>query len=144
VEVNPVQKVVAYITQVHKLLIFRHTKHPEVGIQVPAGTIEGGETPAEAVLREAEEETGLSDLSIEAYLGEQFLDLSPFGRDEVVRRHFYLLVLTSAAPACWRHFEMNPSEGNSVPVEFEFYWVKHPNETPKLSGELGAFLGQLE
>jgi 8-oxo-dGTP pyrophosphatase MutT (NUDIX family) len=44
-------------------------EHPNAGIQVPAGTVEAGETVSEAVLREAAEETGLAPLSISRYLG---------------------------------------------------------------------------
>jgi 8-oxo-dGTP pyrophosphatase MutT (NUDIX family) len=44
-------------------------EHPYAGIQIPAGTVEVGETPAQAVMREAQEETGLKHLSIRRYLG---------------------------------------------------------------------------
>jgi len=44
-------------------------EHPNAGIQIPAGTVEPGETPAQAVMREAREETGLDHLSIRRYLG---------------------------------------------------------------------------
>ena len=64
-----VHKVAAYITCNHQLLVFSHTDFPEAGIQVPAGTVGEGESFDEAVLREAYEETGLPDLSIESYLG---------------------------------------------------------------------------
>jgi 8-oxo-dGTP pyrophosphatase MutT (NUDIX family) len=67
---EPVQKVTAFITRESRggtdLLLF---KHPYAGIQIPAGTAEDDETPAEAVLREAAEETGLTDLSIRQFLG---------------------------------------------------------------------------
>ena len=53
-------KVFAYITNRQWLLLFTHLNAPEAGIQVPAGTIEAGESPEEAVLREVFEETGLS------------------------------------------------------------------------------------
>ncbi|MBU1880260.1 MAG: NUDIX domain-containing protein, partial [Chloroflexi bacterium] len=53
-----------------ELLLFQH---PYAGVQVPAGTVEDGETPAQAALREAAEETGLalSDLSTGRYLGSE-------------------------------------------------------------------------
>lgn len=143
-ETDNVQKVVAYITQGTKLLVFRHTEHPEAGIQVPTGTISAGETPEEAVLRESEEETGLINLKIQAYLGEQMYDLAPFGRDEVVKRYFYHLTYNAAAPLKWRHYEMTPSEGSKEPIEFELYWVEYPNDVPELSGNLDVFLGQLD
>lgn len=45
------RKAFAYITQGNSLLIFEHEDAPEAGIQVPAGSIEAGETPEEAALR---------------------------------------------------------------------------------------------
>jgi len=48
-----IQKVLAYVTWGDKLLVFSHPDFPEAGIQVPAGTIEPGEEPEAAVLREA-------------------------------------------------------------------------------------------
>jgi 8-oxo-dGTP pyrophosphatase MutT (NUDIX family) len=65
-----VEKVTAFITrpsdQGHDLLLF---EHPNAGVQIPAGTVEEGETPEEAVLREASEETGLASLSVRRSLG---------------------------------------------------------------------------
>jgi 8-oxo-dGTP pyrophosphatase MutT (NUDIX family) len=77
------EKVVAYITQGDKLLVFSHPHHPGAGIQVPAGTIKAGEAPEEAVLREAYEETGLDKLKLRAFLGMREYDLA------------------NAASACW-------------------------------------------
>ncbi len=50
-----------------ELLLF---EHPHAGIQIPAGTMEPGEPPAQAALREANEETGLAELTISRFLGE--------------------------------------------------------------------------
>jgi 8-oxo-dGTP pyrophosphatase MutT (NUDIX family) len=65
-----VRKVTAFITQrrcgTDHLLLFRH---PTAGIQIPAGTVEDGESPEAAALREAREETGLQNVHIERYLG---------------------------------------------------------------------------
>lgn len=65
-----IEKVAAFITRETKagleLLLF---KHPYAYNQLPAGTVEAGETPETAVLREAFEETGLGPLSIREYLG---------------------------------------------------------------------------
>ena len=56
-----VGKVAAFITRdtpaERQLLVFRH---PDAGIQLPAGTIEVDETPEAALLREVREETGLA------------------------------------------------------------------------------------
>jgi 8-oxo-dGTP pyrophosphatase MutT (NUDIX family) len=62
-----IDKVTAFITRDGRdLLLFQH---PHAGVQIPAGTVEDGETPAQAVKREANEETGLTALSIRRYLG---------------------------------------------------------------------------
>jgi 8-oxo-dGTP diphosphatase len=138
-----IRKVVAYITQEDKLLVFSHPHHPEAGIQVPAGTVEEDESPREAVLREAREETGLDDLEIQSYLGVREHDLSAYGRSEVGRQHFFHLVFRGEAPARWRHYEMHPSEGSAEPIEFELFWVKFPEGVPELAGGQGALLSKL-
>ena len=65
-----VQKVTAFIVResggVKELLVF---KHPTAGIQIPAGTVEDGESLETAVKREVYEETGLQFVEIENYLG---------------------------------------------------------------------------
>ena len=66
------EKVLCYIVRAGRLLVFRHVDHSweEVGVQVPAGSIRPGETPEEAALREAQEETGLEHFTIVRKLGE--------------------------------------------------------------------------
>ena len=58
-------KVTAFITRAtsteRELLVFLH---PTAGLQLPAGTVEAGETPEAAVIRETAEETGLHSVSI--------------------------------------------------------------------------------
>lgn len=65
-----VAKVTAFITREwggeRQLLLF---EHPNAGVQIPAGTVEAGESPEQAVLREAAEETGLTGFSVLRYLG---------------------------------------------------------------------------
>ncbi len=58
------ERVLAYITQGDRLLVFRHTRSPEADIQVPGGTVEAGEAPEAAALREAREESGLAVLHL--------------------------------------------------------------------------------
>lgn len=64
------EKVVAFITRPTpgggELLLFRH---PYAGIQIPGGTVEEGESPAEAALREAREESGITQFGPPVYLG---------------------------------------------------------------------------
>lgn len=65
------RKVFAYITSGNRLLVFWHPDAPEAGTQVPAGTVEPGERPEAAVLREAFEETSLPGLELAGLLGER-------------------------------------------------------------------------
>lgn len=90
-----VEKVVAYI---------EHTAHPgriaafvhvedhdplfESGLQVPAGTVEAGESAAAAAVREAHEESGLSGIQLVGHLGED--NVSWPGRSRQRRQFFHL------------------------------------------------------
>lgn len=73
------EKVVCYVTHQDRLLVFTHLDVPltVAGVQVPAGTIEPGETPRQAALREVREETGLTDLIVEDVLATDHLDVPP-------------------------------------------------------------------
>ena len=138
------QKVLAYIIQDDRLLVFRHTQFPEAGIQVPGGTVEQGEALDQAVLREAAEETGLESLRLVTCLGSQDYDLAEFGLDSGwMRRHFYHLALGGEAPETWLSYEWQPSDGSPAPIEFEFFWVRLPDEVPELAGDQGAMLKSL-
>lgn len=114
-------KALAYITCDDHLLVFAHVNQPEAGIQVPGGTVDPGESPAQTVLREAREETGLSNLTLVSPLGTVDYDMSPFGRNETHTRHFFHLTTNHRAADRWRHYET--SGGKSHPKLFELYWA---------------------
>src|SRR5262245_34921836 len=95
------QKAFAYITQKNRLLVFEHPRAPEAGIQVPAGTIEPGEPPEIAVMREAREETGLSGLRLHKFLGTAERDMSDFGIAQIHQRHFFQLICEVETPLTW-------------------------------------------
>ena len=137
-----VEKVVAYVTRDKHLLVFRHV-HSDAGIQVPAGTLEPGESPDDGVLREAREETGLDCLEVRRFLGTRDYDMSHYGLAELHRRYYYHLECTGDAPSVWRHFESDPSGGNSEGIEFELSWVMLPDEVPELAVAQGDFLAEL-
>lgn len=64
------RKVTVFITRNNngqkELLLF---KHPNAGIQIPAGTIEENELPEDAAIREVWEETGLEKFGSINYIG---------------------------------------------------------------------------
>lgn len=44
-------------------------EHPYAGVQLPGGTVNVGEDPQQAVLREVQEETGLSQVKVKTLIG---------------------------------------------------------------------------
>ncbi len=137
-------KVFAYITNRQCLLLFRHVYAPEAGIQVPAGTIDAGESPEEAVLREAFEETGLQGLTLDCFLGEQERDMVDFVPDEINHRYFYHLRCAGNPPDSWQHEELNPSTGpEPMPLIFEFFWASLPHEIPPLVADHNRMIPEL-
>ena len=138
-----VEKVVAYVTRDNYLLVFRHVDF-DAGIQVPAGTLEPGESACDGVLREAHEETGLDGLEVRRFLGVRDYDMSCYGLAELHRRYYFHLEHRGDAPSVWRHFESHPSGCSSKRIEFELYWVGLPDQMPELAGFQGDVLGELD
>jgi 8-oxo-dGTP pyrophosphatase MutT (NUDIX family) len=144
----PIRKAFAYITHRaaagERLLIFSHPRSPAAGLQVPAGTVEDGETPEAAALREAEEETGLEGLVLVAFLGERTVAVR--GRAEVHHRFFFHLRYEGEPPAVWRRTEDFPSGRGALPKVrplFELFWVPLPDGVPELSAGHDALLPRL-
>jgi 8-oxo-dGTP diphosphatase len=135
-----VHKVVAYVVAADKLLVLVHPHHPDAGLQVPAGTIEAGESTDVAVLRELTEETGLVGFGIPEYLGEASFDMTAFGRREIHHRHFFRVSFNGSTPPRWRHTET--SGGRAQSELFELFWVSLSSQ-PDLIAEQGAFLHAL-
>jgi len=135
------EKVLCYIVRDGKLLVFRHTDYTyeEVGIQVPAGSVRNGETPEDAALREAREETGLNQFKIVRKLGETEYDISPY-RFEIQKRHVFHLELQESTPERW--FSQEDHDGEQTATRFECFWI--PLEAAHIlqSGQ-GALLGHL-
>ncbi|WP_460799192.1 NUDIX hydrolase [Microbacterium sp. GXF0217] len=110
-----VRKVVAYVVHDGDLLVFTHDDVPldVAGVQVPAGSIEPGEEPGVAVVREALEETGVAtrvirDLGVEVY------DVWP-SKPELHERHFFQLApVEHSVPERWSAGEEDPSGGGQT------------------------------
>ena len=136
------RKVLAYITSNNRLLVFSHPHHPEAGIQVPAGTLGDDETPERAVMREALEETGLTELTLDCLLGEQIRDMADCNLDQIHHRYFFHLRCIGNPPATWRHIEEFPDDKSGEHI-FEFFWARLPDRVPELTGEHGKMIPKL-
>ncbi|GIF22278.1 8-oxo-dGTP pyrophosphatase MutT (NUDIX family) [Actinoplanes tereljensis] len=137
------QKVVAYVVRDGRLLVFLHADDAgfdQSGLQVPAGTVEDGELPEVAVLREAAEETGLDGFRVERYLGASEFDMRPYA-DAIHVRHFYHLSIDSPqVPQRW--FSEERGDGDRPPIRFECYWLPLAQGHVLAAGQ-SALLGRL-
>ena len=128
-----IPKVLAYILQNNRILIFRHRDYPHAGMQIPAGTVDPGENPEEAVLREVEEESGLTDLHVEEKLG-----MFPYFHDykkEWHERHVFILRSKKPLPECWTHTVSNGSEDKGVVLEYFWLPITHIHVLAVSQGE---------
>lgn len=133
-----VDKVCAYITHGDDLLVFEQPDFPEAGIQVPGGSVEAHERPADAVMRGAYEETGLPGLSLVRFLGMRDV---PAENGVIHRRHFFHLVAADRRIDTWDHLEERPASGGP-PIRFRLRWAPRAPSPPLVAG-LDALLGQL-
>jgi 8-oxo-dGTP pyrophosphatase MutT (NUDIX family) len=134
-------KALCYVVRDGRLLVLRHLdySYEEVGMQVPAGTIEPGEDPASAALREAREETGLTRFTVVRKLGVVDYDITPY-RAEIQRRHVFQLALHQDTPHRWTSHEDH--DGTGQPIRFECFWIPLEHGHVLQSGQ-GALLSRL-
>jgi 8-oxo-dGTP pyrophosphatase MutT (NUDIX family) len=137
-----VEKVVCYVVHDNHLLVFTHDNQPMTvtGVQVPAGSIAPGESPAEAAIRELLEETGRHGQVLRR-LGTQSYDLRP-ARDEVAIRHYFEMTVSSADVAeRWAGGENDSSSGGNAET-WTCWWLplKHAHV---LAAGFGGLLGSM-
>lgn len=135
------QRVFTYITRKDQLLILEYVDGRYLEPQIPGGTVKVGELPAEAALREAHEETGLTALHLVKCLGCFERDLTDIGRNERIIAWFFHLCTEESTPQAWRHFECDSSDGLG-PIEFIVSWAPL-NNLPRLGGIDEAMLAEL-
>lgn len=138
--VDPIVKVITYITCEGHLLVFRQPDFPAQGVQVPGGSVEPGESLEDAALREAREETGLDELTVSARLGaahyELKVDVGP-----PHQRHFFHLIYGGTRREPWRYLEPRPAAAPPA-VTRELWW--QPLADVSLDWEMHALLGTLK
>jgi 8-oxo-dGTP pyrophosphatase MutT (NUDIX family) len=130
-------KALAYITRRDQtntyLLVFDHRDFPEAGTQVPAGTVETGESPETAVLREIKEESGLDLQQVRLI---RKLATAEFMPSETVR-HIFHLIASEELPAEWTHVVR--STGDDDGLGFVYRWIRLPAQVD-LAGGQGEWL----
>ncbi len=131
-------KVMDYISRMQvdypELLVFDHVGSPEAGIQIPTGTVEDREFPFQAVLREALEESGLSNFSQDIFLGSHFYWYS--SPKNLIQRYAYLL-LSQEPRNEW--VQTVAGEGEDAQMEFKIYWIPL-DEALGLQSDFGTYL----
>ena len=121
------EKAVCHVIRGSELLVFDHVPD-DSGVQVPAGGVEPGETPAEAASREVREETGRDGFGPPRYLGSAVWINVEHAKREM--RHFFQLVAAPDLPATWDH--------HADEHLFRFRWTALGN--PELDWNLETFL----
>lgn len=137
------QKVTCYITRQQgdrlQLLVFDHMDFPEAGTQVPGGSIDPGESPEQAALREALEESGLEGLRVVRYVGVFPWYWAETGQHH--NRHVFHLTADRPLPDHWVHVVSDGDEDKGL--RFAYHWSDVDGAAPKLYGVSGLYLGWL-
>ncbi|MGV4965175.1 NUDIX hydrolase [Priestia aryabhattai] len=135
-------KVMAYITRFNEpyteLLVYKHKDYREAGVQVPAGTVEQGETIEEALYREVKEESGLMEFLSVTKLTTYVYHHE--GKSQYHERHVFHLAVQEETAERWEH-EVN-SEGEDAGLIFFYYWVPI-QAVPKLAVNQDDCINQL-
>lgn len=116
-------KVLALITreragQTH-VLVFDHRDFPGAGTQIPAGTVEAGETLEDALWREIHEEAGLTtdQLTLTGLLASH---AHPEWGEAGIWEHIYHLAAVQV-PEAWSHTVQG--DGEDIGYVFNYYWL---------------------
>jgi len=124
-DVTYVEKACAYITRDgSEVLVFRGPGHE--GFQIPKGTVEPGETPREAMYREAVEESGLATFERVDHLVTDVWTRRESPPKRYVR-HFYHAPVHEPRDS-WTHTVTG--EGAERGAAFEFSWLDLQADAP--------------
>ncbi|WP_289035254.1 NUDIX domain-containing protein [uncultured Roseibium sp.] len=127
-------KAYVYLTCGNRLLVFDEPDTPELGLQVPGGTIDPGESYLIGARREFIEETGLTLDTAFEHFADQDLPFETMTADGGVQaplnrplkgrhlRKLYHARIDTAPKEKWEHFEMSPSNGGP-PIRFRLFWL---------------------
>ena len=121
-----------------QLLVHEHRDVPEAGVQVPAGTVEPGENPADAAARELFEESGLrlpAGRSLE--LIREYRWFNPHA-GTWHRRHVFVADLDEPRDR-WEHVVTGAGEDRDM--LFCYRWLDLADAEHGLCGDQGGSIG---
>ncbi|WP_233163258.1 NUDIX domain-containing protein [Glycomyces salinus] len=117
-----------------EVLVMLHLDAPEAGTQIPGGGAHPRETPGEAAIREAVEETGVRGLNFGEVMG-NLLFLEP----ELVQGHqvtTYSWLATRDDRDAWDHVVSSEDGDNGIRMHCEF----RPARAAGIDWEMDCFL----
>ena len=128
------QRAVCYVTRgSDQVLVFEHDEAAnDSGVQLPAGGLERGETPAQAAAREAFEETGLLLHALPRHLGSCVWSRPGVGAKQVW--HYFQLTAPASTPDAWAHAVTGGEEDTGLLFHLRFA----PLAAPGLTASLGS------
>lgn len=134
-------KVFAYITRmsggIRQILVYNNRHFPDLGTQVPGGTVEPGEKEEETLYREIEEESGLVHLRFVGKLG-RTIYRKPLRKETW---HFFQVESLESPNQQWVH-RVN-SFGKDDGHVYEFRWISVAEAQKILVKGQADFLQQL-
>lgn len=139
-------KAIAYVTReasdgLRELLVFDHRDYPEAGLQVPAGTVDAGETPEVAVMREVVEESGLEGCVLIRKLA--VYDWSNPETGVINERHVFHLAAPPGTAEAWTWVETDGGRISELEgYVFLFRWIPLDGNFV-LAGDQGDYLHAL-
>jgi putative (di)nucleoside polyphosphate hydrolase len=111
----PRQKSFSYVIRASQagpeLLVF--DSREEAGLEVPKGSVEPGETPVQAAMREVFEESGLGNLTLIRELGRTMW------QDE--EQHFFLFKASEPLPDRFEH--VVTGQGGDQGMRYQYRWI---------------------
>lgn len=138
------RKALAFITRRNhdgemQLLLHEHVDFPEAGVQVPAGTIEEGESPIQAAKRESMEEVGIGRLKYIKTIG-TYDYCAEYDNNNIHERHIIHFHAPSGGEDRWDH--RVSSGGFDKGLLFRCYW-KNLKSIGELAGDQHIFLDKI-
>ncbi|MEG0416724.1 MAG: NUDIX domain-containing protein [Erysipelothrix sp.] len=128
---TPIKKAYGYVTrnieETTQVLVFQHS-NPEAGIQIPKGTVKPNEDTYNAVRREIEEETGLSNFDVVDLIAEDFWEYD----DGIIHNRFFYKITVLNAPDKWDY--QPTGGGDEEGLTFHFFWISSIDEVELVRG----------